>query len=101
MAKQQVNAVKLKKAGSELAELSAKINQQVMKMDEDIKKVSSIWSSEAAKTYIQSYNDDVANFDELVKITSQMGATLQQISENYQKADDKAMDVIGKHLAKG
>ena len=101
MATQQVNAVKLKKAGTELTDLSSKIKAEMAKLDENIQKVSSIWSSEAGSTYIKIYNADKAELNELVKITQQMGASLQQFSANYQQADNKALEVIGKNLAKG
>ena len=101
MASQQVNAVKLKKAGTELTDLSSKIKSEMTKLDENIQKVSSIWKSEAGSTYVRIYQADKANLNELVQITQQMGAALQQFSANYQQADNKALEVIGKNLAKG
>ena len=53
MATQQVNATKLKKAGSELNSLSSKIKAEVTKLDENMQKVSSVWSSDASAAYIK------------------------------------------------
>ena len=101
MATQQVNAAKLKKAGNELTDLSTKIKAETTKLDESIQKVSAIWSSEAGDTYLRVYKADKANLDELSQVMQQMGAALEQYSTNYQQADSKAIEVIGKHLAKG
>ena len=102
MATQQVNAVKLKKAGNELTNLSTKIKSEVNKLDENMQKVSSIWSSDASATYIKKYNTDKANFNELVQVMKEMGSSLTQFSTKYQQADNKAADVVTKILnAKG
>ena len=102
MATQQVNSAKLKKAGSELTDLSSKIKAEMAKLDESIQKVSAIWSSDAGDTYLRMYKSDKVNLDELSQIMQQMGAALEQYSANYQQADSKAIEVIGKHLgAKG
>jgi len=99
--KQQVNSTKMKKTGNELNDLSMKIKAEVKKLDENIKKVSSIWSSDAASAYVKKYNTDKANFDELVVITKQMGDALITFAANYSQADDKAEDIIWKYLGKG
>ena len=98
MASQQVNAVKLKKAGAEISDLSAKIKAEVNKLDESIQKVSSVWSSDAGAAYIKQYNADKTNFNELVSVMKEMGATLTQISAKYQQADNKANDLVNKYL---
>ncbi len=101
MATQQVNAVKLKKAGTDLTDLSSKLKTEMTKLDESIQKISSIWKSEAGTAYVKTYNEDKVNLNQLVQITQQMGATLQQISAKYQQADSKALDAVGRNLAKG
>ena len=100
MATQPVNAVKLKKAGTELTNLSAKIKAEVSKLDENMQKVSSVWSSDASAAYIKQYNADKANFNELVKVMNEMGAALTQYSAKYQAADNKASDLVHKYLKK-
>ncbi len=102
MATQQVNAAKLKKAGNELTNLSTKIKAEMNKLDENMQKVSSIWSSDASATYIKQYNADKSNFNELVQVVREMGNSLTQFSAKYQQADSKAADVVTKILkAKG
>ncbi|MBR6119280.1 MAG: WXG100 family type VII secretion target [Oscillospiraceae bacterium] len=101
MATQQVNAVKLKKAGTDLTDLSSKLKTEMTKLDESIQKISSIWKSEAGTAYVKTYNEDKANLNQLVQITQQMGATLQQISAKYKQADSKALEAVGRNLAKG
>lgn len=101
MATHQVNAVKLKKAGTELTDLSSKLKTEMAKLDENIQKISSIWKSEAGDAYVKTYREDKTNLNELVVVTQQMGATLQQISAKYQQADSKALDAVGRNLAKG
>ncbi|MCR5727700.1 MAG: WXG100 family type VII secretion target [Lachnospiraceae bacterium] len=98
--KQQVNATKMKKTGNELNDLSSKIKAEVKKLDEDIKKISSVWSSDAATAYVKKYNQNKANFDQLVLITRQMGEALINFAQNYSQADDKAADLIWKYLGK-
>jgi WXG100 family type VII secretion target len=98
--KQQVNATKMKKTGNELNDLSSKIKAEVKKLDEDIKKISSVWSSDAATAYVKKYNQNKANFDQLVLITRQMGEALINFAQNYTQADDKAADLIWKYLGK-
>ncbi len=102
MATQQVNAAKLKKSGNELTNLSTKIKAEMNKLDENMQKVSSIWSSDASATYIKQYNADKSNFNELVQVVREMGNSLTQFSAKYQQADSKAADVVTKILkAKG
>ena len=101
MATQQVNAVKLKKAGTELTDLSSKMKTEMKKLDESIQKISSIWKSEAGTAYVKTYHEDKGNLDQLTLIMQQMGTTLQQISVKYQRADSKALDAVGRNLAKG
>ena len=47
MATQQVNAAKLKSTGVNLTNLAAKMKSEMNKLDENIQKVSSVWSGEA------------------------------------------------------
>ena len=101
MAKQQVDAAKLKKAGSELTDLASKMNAEMKKLDESIQRVSSVWSSDAGSTYVKIYNSDKANLNELAVIMQQMGTALDEFSTKYKQADDQALQVIGKNLAKG
>jgi len=100
MATQQVNAAKLKKAGTELTNLSSKIKAEVNKLEENMQKVSAVWSSDASAAYIKQYNADKANFNELVQVMREMGNSLTQFSAKYQQADDKASDLIVKYLKK-
>ena len=100
MATQQVNAAKLKKAGNELTNLSSKIKAEVNKLEENMQKVSSVWSSDASAAYIKQYNADKSNFNELVQVMKEMGNSLTQFSAKYQQADNKASDLIGKYLNK-
>ncbi|MCR5206392.1 MAG: WXG100 family type VII secretion target [Lachnospiraceae bacterium] len=100
MATQQVNAAKLKKAGNELSALSTKIKAEVNKLDDNMQKVSAIWSSDASAAYLKQYNADKSNFSELVKIMKEMGDTLTQFSSKYQAADNKASDLVHKYLKK-
>ena len=44
MATQQVNAAKLKSTGVNLTNLAAKMKSEMNKLDENIQKVSSVWS---------------------------------------------------------
>ena len=46
MATQQVNAAKLKSTGVNLTNLAAKMKSEMNKLDENIQKVSSVWSGE-------------------------------------------------------
>jgi WXG100 family type VII secretion target len=100
MATQQVNAAKLKKAGNDLNDLSAKMKSEMNKLDENIQKVSSVWSSDASAAYVKKYNDNKANLDELVRILQEFGTSLNTFSQNYTQADNKATDLIGKYLGK-
>ncbi len=100
MATQQVNATKLKKAGSELLNLSAKIKSEVTKLDENMQKVNSIWTSDASAAYIKQYNADKSNFNELVQVMKEMGDSLNLFSQKYQQADNKASDLVHKYLKK-
>ena len=101
MVKQQVDAAKLKKAGSELTDLASKVNAEMKKLDENIQRVSSVWNSDAGATYVKIYNSDKANLNELAVIMQQMGTALNDFSTKYMQADDQALQVIGKNLAKG
>ena len=100
MATQQVNAAKLKKAGSELTNLSAKIKAEVNKLEDNMQKVSAVWSSDASAAYIKQYNADKVNFNELVQVMKEMGTSLTTFSTKYQQADNQASDVITKYLKK-
>ncbi|MBR4724234.1 MAG: WXG100 family type VII secretion target [Lachnospiraceae bacterium] len=100
MATQQVNATKLKKAGNELTNLSTKIKAEVTKLDENMQKVSSIWSSDASAAYLKQYNADKSSFNELVQVMKEMGTALTQFSAKYQQADNKASDLVHKYLKK-
>ena len=100
MATQQVNAAKLKKAGNELTNLSTKIKTEVNKLDENMQKVSAVWSSDVSAAYLKQYNADKANFNELVKVMKEMGVALTQYSAKYQAADNQASDLVHKYLKK-
>ena len=51
MATQQVNAAKLKSTGVNLTNLAAKMKSEMNKLDENIQKVSSVWSGEASASF--------------------------------------------------
>lgn len=60
MASQQVNAAKLKSTGVNLTNLAAKMKSEMNKLDENIQKVSSVWSGEASASYLKRYQADKA-----------------------------------------
>ena len=101
MATQQVNAAKLKSTGVNLTNLAAKMKSEMNKLDENIQKVSSVWSGEAsASGYLKRYQADKANLAQLTQILQQMGAALGEFSNSYTQADNKAMDLVHKYLGK-
>ena len=100
MASQQVNVAKLRSAGKNLTNLASKMKGEMNKLDEKIQKVSSVWSSEASASYLKRYQDDKANLAQLTQILQQMGAALEEFSQNYTNADNKAMDVVNKYFGK-
>ena len=68
MATQQVNAAKLKSTGVNLTNLAAKMKSEMNKLDENIQKVSSVWSGEASASYLKRYQADKANLAQLTQI---------------------------------
>ena len=100
MATQQVNAAKLKSTGVNLTNLAAKMKSEMNKLDENIQKVSSVWSGEASSSYLKRYQSDKANLAQLTQILQQMGAALGEFSNSYTQADNKAMDLVHKYLGK-
>lgn len=100
MATQQVNAAKLKSTGVNLTNLAAKMKSEMNKLDENIQKVSSVWSGEASASYLNRYQADKANLAQLTQILQQMGAALGEFSNSYTQADNKAMDLVHKYLGK-
>ena len=70
------------------------------KLDENIQKVSSVWSGEASASYLKRYQADKANLAQLTQILQQMGAALGEFSNSYTQADNKAMDLVHKYLGK-
>lgn len=100
MATQQVNAAKLKSTGVNLTNLAAKMKSEMNKLDENIQKVSSVWSREASASYLKRYQADKANLAQLTQILQQMGAALGEFSNSYTQADNKAMDLVHKYLGK-
>ena len=100
MASQQVNAAKLKSTGVNLTNLAAKMKSEMNKLDENIKKVYSVWSGEASASYRKRYQADKANLAQLTQILQQMGAALGEFSNSYTQADNKAMDLVHKYLGK-
>ena len=97
MATQQVNAAKLKSTGVNLTNLAAKMKSEMNKLDENIQKVSSVWSGEASASYLKRYQADKANLAQLTQILQQMGAALGEFSNSYTQADNKAMDLVHIH----
>ena len=100
MATQQVNAAKLKSTGVNLTNLAAKMKSEMNKLDENIQKVSSVWSGEASASYLKPYQADKAHLAQLTQILQQMGAALGEFSNSYTQADNKAMDLVHKYLGK-
>ena len=100
MASQQVNAAKLKSTGVNLTNLAAKMKSEMNKLDENIQKVSSVWSGEASASYLMRYQADKENLAQLTQILQQMGAALGEFSNSYTQADNKAMDLVHKYLGK-
>lgn len=82
MASQQVNAAKLKSTGVNLTNLAAKMKSEMNKLDENIQKVSSVWSGEASASYLKRYQADKANLAQLTQILQQMGAALGEFSNS-------------------
>ena len=89
MASQQVNAAKLKSTGVNLTNLAAKMKSEMNKLDENIQKVSSVWSGEASASYLKRYQADKANLAQLTQILQQMGPALGEFSNSYTQADNK------------
>ncbi|MEI3283104.1 MAG: hypothetical protein V8R61_10610 [Enterocloster sp.] len=82
MASQQVNAAKLKSTGVNLTNLAAKMKSEMNKLDENIQKVSSVWSGEASASYLKRYQADKANLAQLTQIYSRW----EQHLENFPTA---------------
>ena len=91
---------KLKSTGVNLTNLAAKMKSEMNKLDENIQKVSSVWSGEASASYLKRYQADKANLAQLTQILQQMGAALGEFSNSYTQADNKAMDLVHKYLGK-
>ena len=85
MATQQVNAAKLKSTGVNLTNLAAKMKSEMNKLDENIQKVSSVWSGEASASYLKRYQADKANLAQLTQIHGLvicLGVTVGKFSES-------------------
>ena len=76
------------------------MKREMNKLDENIQKVSSVWSGEASASYLKRYQADKANLAQLTQILQQMGAALGEFSNSYTQADNKAMDLVHKYLGK-
>ena len=79
MATQQVNAAKLKSTGVNLTNLAAKMKSEMNKLDENIQKVSSVWSGEASASYLKRYQADKANLAHLTADGSSSRRIFQQL----------------------
>ncbi len=101
MGSQQVNAAKLKAAGSNLTQLAGKMQKEINKLDENIQKVSSVWKGDASASYLKMYQADKNNLNQLYIVLQQMGDTLNEFSSQYTQTDSKAMDMVNKYLGKG
>lgn len=101
MASQQVNAQRLKEAGNNLSQLSQKIKQELTKLDENLQKVSSIWTGDASASYLKMYQADKANLTQLYVALQEAGDTMTEMSGEYVHTDNKALDAIARNLGKG
>lgn len=101
MATSTVELQKMKSAAAELEKIYTSMQTQLKKLGENVSSLKGIWSGEASTVYINGYQQNAAEINNLAQAIKSAATALTSIAANYQKADSNAAEIIKQKLAKG
>lgn len=101
MAKNTVDIQKMKTAASELEQIHSSMQTQLKKLDEQISALKGVWTGEAANTYLNGYQQNYSDVQNLSAAIKSASAALTSIAAHYSKADMEASEIVKQKLARG
>ena len=101
MAVSTVDMQKIKAAANELDQIYSNMQAQLKKLDENVASLRGMWSGEAAAAYLNSYQQNAADIQNLAVAIRSASASLSTISSTYTKADNQAAEMIKQKMARG
>ncbi len=96
-----VNMGQIKMIASEFEKISAQLYQNEKKLSELMSELSTVWTGEAASSYLRAYQDTLPELQQMTKLMSNTGQTLNTIAANYGKSESSVNDMIKSTLTKG
>lgn len=101
MAQRTVDMQKMKTAAGELDKIYSSMQQQLKKLDENMASLKGIWTGEAAAAYLNAYRQNAGDIQKLATAIRSASVTLSTISNNYNKADAQAAEMIKQKMTRG
>ena len=101
MAQSTVDMQKMKTASAELEKIYTSMQAQLKKLGENISSLRGLWTGEAASTYINAYQQNSQDIQNLATAIRSASVTLNTISTTYTKADAQAAEIIKQKMARG
>lgn len=101
MAVSTVDMQKMRTAANELDKIYSSMQAQLKKLNENVSSLRGMWSGEAAAAYINAYQQNAADIQNLATAIRSASATLSTISSTYTKADNQAAEIIKQKMARG
>lgn len=100
-AKNTVNIQRMRSAISELESIHSNMQKHMKSLDETMASVKKIWTGEAATTYLNSYQKNLKDFQNMANAIKSASNALAESCNVYEEVDYRAMDIVDKMGKRG
>ena len=95
-AKNTVNIQKMRSAITELENIYSNMQKHMKSLDETMASVKKVWTGEAANTYLQSYQKNLKDFQNMANAINSAVNALAESCNVYEEVDYRALDIVEK-----
>ena len=100
-AKNTVNIQKMRSAITELENIHSNMQKHMKSLDETMSSVKKAWQGDAANTYINSYQKNLKDFQNMANAIKSASNALAESCSVYEEVDSRAMDIVDKMGRRG
>ncbi len=100
-AKNTVNIQKMRSAITELENIYSNMQKHMKSLDETMSSIKKIWTGEAANTYLNSYQKNLKDFQNMANAIKSASNALAESCNVYEATDSRAMDIVDKMGRRG
>lgn len=100
-AKNTVNIQKMRSAITELENIYSNMQKHMKLLDETMSSVKKVWTGDAANTYLNSYQRNLKDFQNMANAINSAGYALAESCNVYEEVDNRALDIVEKMGKRG